>query len=79
MTAKKELRGFVDRIEGDKAVVLVGEHEQWTLVVAKDLLPEGAGEGSVLRITIRCDAKQTAEAAQQVSESIDKLTHRGDT
>ena len=77
MTAKKEFRGFVDRIEGDKAVLLVGEHEEWPVILPRELLPDGAGEGSVLRITIEFDSEQSAEAADQVSELIDKLTGRG--
>ena len=77
MTAKKEFRGFVDRIEGDKAVLLVGGHEEWSVILPKEILPDGAGEGSVLRITIEFDSEQTAEAAEQVSELIDKLTGRG--
>jgi hypothetical protein len=77
MTAKKEFRAFVDRIEGDKAVLLIGEHEQWSVVLPKELLPEDAGEGSVLTITIQFDRKRTAEATEQASRLLDKLTDRG--
>lgn len=69
-----ETRGFVDRIEGDKAVLLLGEEEQYQVVIPKALLPEGAGEGSVLSIIILEEPEKTAEATGMVSKLIRKLT-----
>ena len=70
------IRAFVDRIEGDKAVLLVGDTEVETVVLPTKYLPEGAGEGSVLVIAIKYDAKQTAKASGNVKAIIRRLTGR---
>ncbi len=44
------MRAFVDRIEGDGAVLLIGGRE-WTVPAA--LLPDDAGEGDAVELTAR--------------------------
>ena len=68
----RTLRGFVDRIEGDLAVVLLGDAGR-EIVLPVSELPDGVGEGSVLAIEIRLDAERTEAAREDVSSLIDRL------
>ena len=69
----KELRAFVDRIEGDKAVLLVGENEEDTVIVPARYLPDDAVAGSVITIGIRYEPDLTADATNEVERLIRRL------
>jgi hypothetical protein len=70
--SEKTLRGFVDRIEDDRATILLGESgDQVTLPI--DCLPDGAGEGSVLRVVIRFDDEATRHTEDIVDSLISRL------
>jgi hypothetical protein len=76
--ASKRTRGVIDRIEdGGKAVVLVGEDEGESLDVPASLLPEGAGEGDHLSITVALDRESRASAEDRVKALQEKLEQRG--
>ncbi len=60
------LKGVIDRIEGDKAVILVSGGGEMYLPVAK--LPGGAGEGSVLGFDITIDRKAEEERKKKVQD-----------
>ncbi|NMB45274.1 MAG: DUF3006 domain-containing protein [Firmicutes bacterium] len=67
----------VDRIEGDKAVLLLpitgGEIPvPWPV----SLLPSGVSEGSKLNFTLSIDRDAEAEARQRVADLLRKLTQR---
>ena len=70
----KEFRAFVDRVEGDKAVLLVGEKEEHTVVLPAEYLPEGVGEGAVLTLIVRYEPELTAEASEETRRLIRKLS-----
>jgi hypothetical protein len=53
-------RAVVDRIEGDLAVLLVGDDER-EIHVAVAALPEGAEEGSWLRVRVDGDEVEVVE------------------
>ena len=72
----KEVRAFVDRIEGDKAVLLVGENEEDTVIVPARYLPDDAVAGSVITIGIRYEPDLTAHATNEVEKLIRKLRKR---
>lgn len=55
-------RAHVDRIEGDRAVLLVGADGRETVSLPVRLLPEGAREGSALDITLFLAEGDTARA-----------------
>lgn len=74
MTAEKQVRALVDRIEGDKAVLLVGKDEEHTILLPKELLPTDAGEGSVLTLIIRYEVEETQDTTEQVRALINRLT-----
>ena len=62
----------VDRIEGEVAVL---EIEGSTVEVPATALPAGAGEGSVLALTLNADAQ--GDVAAQARARLDRLKGRG--
>jgi hypothetical protein len=74
--SSKEVRAFVDRIEEDGAVLLVGD-EGRDAIWPVDSLPQGAREGSVLRVVIRLDEDATRQTEDVVDSLIERL-QRGD-
>lgn len=56
------MRASVDRIEGDLAVLLLGENEEVQVVLPANWLPKGTTEGSVLRIDLSIDEGATLDA-----------------
>lgn len=75
----KQIHAAIDRIEeGRVAVVLVGDDEKTQLDIPLSLLPEGAGAGDHLRITISIDKRSREEAASRVQSLQEKLTQKSD-
>lgn len=75
MVTEKKLHAFVDRIEGDNAILLIGDEAQpvcWPV----EALPEDAGEGSVVSITLSLDNEATKAAEDTISSLIDRLKHK---
>jgi hypothetical protein len=75
-------RAVVDRIEGEQAVLLVGDDEAEHLVAVADL-PEGAGEGAWLQVTtgpdlqiLGLDATGAEEHRRGVESRLDALRRR---
>jgi hypothetical protein len=60
-------RVFLDRIEGDVAVLLAGPEGREKLSVPKRLLPEGVREGAALDLTL------TAAPDDKTHQEIDGL------
>jgi len=73
-------KAVIDRFEGDKAVLLVGE-EQDRLVVLKSFLPKGAKEGDWLQVDVEddrvlsaaIDPDETAAAKSRIADKLAKL------
>jgi len=77
-------KAVIDRFEGDKAVLLVGEEED-KLIVPRVSLPSGAKEGQWLQVDVQDDRVLSAtideaETAKRVKEIDEKLAmlRRGD-
>ncbi|MBI2897224.1 MAG: DUF3006 domain-containing protein [Deltaproteobacteria bacterium] len=66
--------GFIDRIEGGLAVVLLPEGHE--LHVRRRCLPNGAREGTVLHRG-RIDGRATRRAAQEARDLLDSVTAHG--
>ena len=70
----------VDRVVEGEAVLLVGDDET-EVHVPTDRLPDGAGEGSWLAITVEAgavvsmtlDAERTNAAGDRISQKLDRL------
>lgn len=70
------MKAVIDRIEGDLAVVLVGEKGEIKLNIPLSLLPEGCKEGEALNISIERDQAATEQAKGRVSGLMDKLKQK---
>jgi len=77
-------KAVIDRFEGDKAVLLVGEEED-KLIVPRASLPSGAKEGQWLQVDVEDDRVQSAiidkaETAKRIENIEEKLARlrRGD-
>ena len=66
------MKAVIDRVEGDLAVVLVGD-ESIKLNIPFSLLPEGGKEGDVLNISFERDPGATEQAKERVSGLMEKL------
>ena len=74
----KRTHAVVDRIEdGGTAVVHAGEGEEVKLELPASLLPEGAGEGSHLLITLSLDEDSRKASEDRVRGLQEKLERRG--
>ena len=60
------IEGVVDRIEGDKAVILVEGGGEMYLPVSR--LPTGVREGSVLMFDVKVDKKTEEERKRRVQD-----------
>ena len=69
----RTLRAFVDRIEGDKAILLVGDREQHRVILPVEFLPDGAGKGAVLTINMEYEPKLTAKAFAESQRLLQRL------
>ena len=69
-----KIRGLIDRIEGDKVVVLLGEEEREVVEFPVSCLPEGVREGDILTFKIKLESRRSREAKAKVAEMIKKLT-----
>ena len=74
----RKIRAFVDRIEGGKAVLLLGEDEKQSSIIPKEILPEGVGEGAVLTMMLQYEPELTSEATEEVRNLINKLSKQTD-
>ncbi|MFW5878450.1 MAG: DUF3006 domain-containing protein [Myxococcota bacterium] len=64
-------RVFIDRLEDDVAVVIVGEAEE--VLLPRHLLPPGAVEGDWLTLRLTIDARETQERRRSVEERRSRL------
>ena len=63
-----QIQAVIDRFEGNKAILLVGDDEAQA-VWPKHILPTDVKEGDILRIDFQVDSQATA-AAKADSESL---------
>ncbi|MCC6446751.1 MAG: DUF3006 domain-containing protein [Armatimonadetes bacterium] len=67
-------RAFLDRIEGDIAVLLLGDEEQNKVMLPARYLPKDTREGVVLTCSFRVEEEETESARSRVQSLIDELT-----
>jgi hypothetical protein len=58
------MRAYIDKIEGTRAELRLGEDEETRLVVPKSALPKGVREGDVLTLRFERDAGATEAEAK---------------
>jgi hypothetical protein len=71
-----DVRAVLDRIEGEMAIILLGEDEMIKIDVPISLMPAGSREGDILDITFRKDEKATEEARESARATIERLKAR---
>ena len=72
----KSFRAFVDRIEGGKAVLLIGDREQYRMTLPVEFLPNGAGAGAILTVNLGYEPKMTAEAYAESQRLLERLNRQ---
>jgi hypothetical protein len=70
------MKATIDRIEGELAVLLVGDG-RIKVNMPLALLPEGCREGDILNISIERDLEATSQARERVSGLMEKLKKKG--
>jgi hypothetical protein len=66
------VKGIIDRIEDDKAVILLkGEDE--SIILDKIFLPSFAKEGDIVTVKVKVAKDRTKKAKEEVSELIKNL------
>jgi hypothetical protein len=73
----KRTRAVIDRVEGGGVAVLLAGEEELKVELPASLLPEGAGGGSHLVITIALDEASRREAEGRVKALQERLEKRG--
>lgn len=69
------VQATVDRIEGDRAVLLLaGPDGEIAVNWPKAVLPSGVGEGSKLDITLHEDRQEEEAARERVASLLEQLT-----
>jgi hypothetical protein len=71
------MKAVIDRVEGDLAVVLMGDKGEFKLNIPLSLLPEGCKEGDVLNVSFERDPGATEQAKERTSSLMDKLKKKG--
>ncbi|MFZ2471340.1 MAG: DUF3006 domain-containing protein [Methanothrix sp.] len=67
------MKAVIDRVEGELAVLLLGDKGEFKLNFPLSLLPDGCKEGDILNISFERDVVGTEQAKERVSGLMDKL------
>lgn len=67
-----QMTAVIDRFEGDAAVLLAGDKED-TVRWPRKLLPQGAKEGDILRLSFAIDAEATRQAKNEADDLLRQL------
>lgn len=78
--ASTTIHAVIDRIEDNEmAVILLGEDEREQIDLPVAFLPDGAGDGDHLRLTIALDPESRRAAEEKVKSLQDELEKRSGT
>ncbi|HEX8183112.1 MAG TPA: DUF3006 domain-containing protein [Blastocatellia bacterium] len=70
----KSNKAFIDRVEGDLAVVVLYDDDKVKFNLPRKYLPEGASEGDYLNITFAVDKESREAEKQKIDGLLKKLT-----
>lgn len=70
-----KVKAVIDRFEGFKAVLLVGDGEI-QVVWPRENLPAGASEGDILKIAIAVDEEATRQARNEAEKLLTELLEK---
>ena len=71
------MKAVIDRVEGELAVLLLGDKGEFRLNFPHSLLPAGCREGDILNISIERDMAATKQTKERVSGLMEKLKKKG--
>ena len=71
------MKAVIDRVEGELAVLLLGDKGEFRLNFPLSLLPADCREGDILNISIERDLAATEQTKERVSNQMDKLKQKG--
>jgi len=71
------MKAVIDRVEGELAVLLLGDKGEFKLNLPLSLLPEGCKEGDILNMSFERDPEATEQARERVSNLMEKLKKKG--
>jgi hypothetical protein len=66
----------VDRIEDDRAALVLSDDEKEKLSLPIKVLPNGVKSGDHLEVTFKIDRKRTEEVAAEVEDLLEKLKRK---
>lgn len=68
-----KVNAVIDRIEGSKAVLLVGEQEE-SVNWPRCCLPDDIAEGDIINVKISVDVEATCSAREEASKLLAELS-----
>ncbi len=66
------VKAVIDRFEGPKAILLVGD-EEIQVVWPRETLPDGSGEGDILILDLMVDKAATRQARSEADNLLKQL------
>ncbi len=75
MKGESKFKAVVDRVEGNSAVLLLGEEQDDSVDFPKSFLPD-VKEGDIVAFKIKVNSRKTKEAKEKVEEMIGMLRKR---
>ena len=70
------MKAVIDRVEGELAVLLLGDKGEFRLNFPLSVLPAGCREGDILNISIERDLAATIQTKERVSGLMEKLKQK---
>ena len=67
-----EIQAIIDRFEGSKAVLFLGE-EEVQVVWPRRILPKEVKEGDILQVTLQIDNEATAAAKAEAENLLEQI------
>lgn len=73
---KKSVSMVVDRIEDDRAALVMSDDEKVKFSLPVKVLPDGVKSGDHLEVIFKIDRKRTEEVAAEVEDLLEKLKRK---
>ncbi|MBC7473420.1 MAG: DUF3006 domain-containing protein [Candidatus Sericytochromatia bacterium] len=70
---KKNIKAYIDRIEGDLAVIYLGDEQSDKIDLPIKFLPNGVKEDMHLKIIIDIDSQSSKDVSKEVEDLRSKL------
>lgn len=71
------MKAVIDRVEGELAVLLLGDKGEFKLNIPLSQLPDGCKESDVLNVSFERDLAATEQTKERVLGLMDKLKKKG--